>query len=428
MATIHPFHRLPSPLNGPQAVLFGSKRGLSGMPPMWMAALLVAGTGLLAGGCGDDEPGTPPLEEGLQELQGFAAGAANSTEGLVLQAPAIEALLTQFGLSFDGGPLPAPARLHEFGRGGVALSGRALAPRIQLEGFGTYRRAPADTTGPFRGWVLDQAGVPPDGFVFRFLITDDIVIIEEGNERHLAGEIRFLEIVVDENNTPDPLDDVLTHVKFEIQIVGETPDPLVRIEYTATLDTNREPETITVGDEAKLSASYIGSISFALLLNGTGDDLVGLVQLVDTSLNPNYVVRLGVTAINISPEEVPESAAFTFGYGRTSNPLTPPWTIVATFDNFRQDQQTLEVIADVEGGISYNERLVATFQGDTTQVPVNVDTDDDGDVDADDTCVNVNITRVGSPQSQNICEALGALVAMLPFQQGDGGFRLPFSE
>jgi hypothetical protein len=395
---------------------------------MWIIALGVAGAGLITG-CGDDDNDseTPSLEEGLQELQGFAAGALNSTEGQVLQEPAIDSLLTELGLSFDdGGPLPTPGRLQPLAQGEATLSARtALAPRVLLEGFGTYRRVPGDTTLPFRGWELQKPGVPPDGFVFRFQTTDDIVIIDDaGNERHLAGEIRFLEIVVDENNTPDPVDDVLTHVRFEIQILGETPDPLIRLEYTATLDANREPETITIGDEEELSASYLGDISFALLLNGTGDDLVGLVQLVDRSLIPDYVVRLGITETNISPDDVPQSAVITFSYGRSDNPLTPPWAIVANLDNFRQDPKTLEVIADVEGTISHRERLVATFQGDTSAVPVNVDTDGDGDVDAEDVCVNINITRVGSPQSQNICEALGQLGAMLSTQQG-GEFRLP---
>jgi hypothetical protein len=295
-----------------------------------------------------------------------------------------------------------------------------------LQGFGTYERAAGDTTGPFRGWLLAIPDVPPDGFVFRFQTDDDIFIIEEESIRHLAGEIRFLQITADDNGTPsEPLDDLLTHVTFEIQIVDETPDPLVRIEYTATLDTNREAEVISIGNESDLDDSYVGGISFALLLDGTGDDFAGLVQLVDTSLNPNYVVRLVLTATGIGIDEIPESAGFSFGYGRSNNPLLTPWEIASTFDNFRQDEKTQEVIADVDGTISFNGRLVATLQGNTSQVPVNVDTDGDNDVDANDTCIDVNLTRVGS-QPQNICEALGELNAVLPFQQGGSGFRLPF--
>jgi hypothetical protein len=137
------------------------------------------------------------------------------------------------------------------------------------------------------------------------------------------------------------------------------------------------------------------------------------------------VVRLVLTATGIGIDEIPESAGFSFGYGRSNNPLLTPWEIASTFDNFRQDEKTQEVIADVDGTISFNGRLVATLQGNTSQVPVNVDTDGDNDVDANDTCIDVNLTRVGS-QPQNICEALGELNAVLPFQQGGSGFRLPF--
>lgn len=391
--------------------------------------ILLSAALLLAPHCGDDNAGAPPIEDGLQGLQSFGAGAAASTEGRVLQEPAVTSLLTAFGLSIEGTVPRAALRPEELDKGGAAFPRQsAVVPQLLLEGFGTYDRDSTSTAEPFPGWVLAEAGVPADGFIFRFKADDDIVIIEPGGPRHLAGEIRFLEIALDDNATPaDPSDDVLTHVNFEISIVDETPDPLVRLEYTATLDENRDPETISIGDESDLDASYVGDISIAIGLNGVGDDFSGLIQLVDRAPDPDYAVRFGFSATDLDSTDTPHEAAFTFAFGPTNDPLSPPWLISAAFTNFRFDSNAQDVIADVTGTITYNGNLAATFEGDTGPVQVDVDTDGDGDVDENDTCIDVNITRTGSDESENICEAFGDLVDTVPFAGGGGGpgFRVP---
>lgn len=403
-----------------------------GLPTRQLTAFIF-GAFLLAAailvGCGNDESGggeTPAIEEGIQELQGFAEGAQTSTAGQVLAQPQITALLNELGLSLNGNSPLIATRLEEIEKKEADLPRRdAIKPRTLLRGtiFGTYERAPADTTHPFLGWVMAKPGVPPDGFIFRFQEDDDIVIPEGDSVRHLAGEIRFLEIDVDDNGTPfDFTDDVLLHVHFEISILGESPDPLVRLDYHATLDPDRQPETIDIGDETNLSSSYFGDISIAVNLNTAGNDASGLIQLVNRALTPDYVVRLTFTATDLDTAGVPQSASFTFGYGRSNTPTAPPWLVAATLDSFVVDTN-LDVTANVEGTITFRSRPVAIFGGNTRQVPVNVDTDGDGDVDADDTCIDVNLTRVGSTESQNICEALGPLVRSLPF--GHGGAFLP---
>lgn len=392
-----------------------------GRLPFPLIALLAAG--LLLGGCGDDkkkEEETPEDQVAgeLDDLEGFATGATNSTEGQLLQAPAVTDLLSQLGLGFPGGGLlPVDPRNIVSDRASFARP-TGFRPAAVLGGYGTYDRVPASTSPPFPGWALADT-LPSDGYVFRFGTDDDIAV--DNGTRHLGGEVRFLDIIVDDGATPtDPSDDILTRVRFEVQIIGVTPDPVVRIAYSLTLDDAREWESLEIGDPDDLDSSYLGLIAIAF--STPNDDAEAFLQLVDQEPNPDFVIRLDVGVTDIT-DDVPTSATFAFGYGDTDDASSPPWEITATLDNFRPGDTEGEVVVDVEGAITYNERVLATFAGDTTEVPVRVDTDGDGDVDDEDTCVNIDITYIGSDEEVNVCEALADVIDIseLPIPGGIGG-------
>jgi hypothetical protein len=397
-----------------------------GRLPFPLIALLAAG--LLLGGCGDDkkkEEETPEdqVEGELDDLEGFATGATNSTEGQLLQAPAVTQLLSRLGLGFPGGGLlPVDPRDIVSDRASFARS-TGFRPAAVLGGYGTYDRVPASTSPPFPGWALADT-LPNDGYVFRFGTDDDIAV--DNGTRHLGGEVRFLDIIVDAGGTPeDPSDDILTRVRFEIQIIGVTPDPVVKIAYLLTLDQARKWESLEIGDPDDLGSSYLGLIAIALAYSTPNDDWELFLQLVDQEPNPNFVIRLDIGATDITAD-IPTEVTFTFGYGDTDDASSPPWEVTATLDNFRPGTGADEWVADIQGSITYNERTLATFEGDTTEVPDRVDTDGDGDVDDDDTCVNIDITFVGSNEPVNVCEALADVIDIseLPIPGGDGGFRL----
>ncbi len=398
-----------------------------GRLPLPVIALLAAG--LVLGSCGDDKkketPETPEDQTagGLDDLEGFATGATNSTEGQLLQTPALSQLLSRLGLGFPGGGLlPVDPRDIAGHRASFAHP-TGFRPAAVLEGYGTYDRDSTSINPPFPGWALADT-LPTDGYIFRFG-TDDDISVDHGT-RHLGGEIHFLDIIVDDGATPqDPADDIITRVRFEVQINGLTPSPAVRIAYSLTLDQARKWETLEIGDPDDLTSSYLGSIAIALAYTTPADDWEIFLQLVDQEPNPDFVIRLDIAATDITGD-VPTEVTFTTGWGDTNNPSSPPWEVTATLDNFRPGDQQGEVDADIEGSISYSRRILAIFTGDTTEVPVRVDTDGDGDVDADDTCVNINITYTGSNEAVNVCEALADVIdiSSLPIPGNGGGFQL----
>jgi hypothetical protein len=147
-------------------------------------------------------------------------------------------------------------------------------------------------------------------------------------------------------------------------------------------------------------------IAIAFSYSTPDDDAEGFLQLVDQEPSPDFVIRLDLGVTDVTAN-IPTEVTFTFGWGDTADPTSPPWVITATLDNFRPGTGEDEWIADIHGSVSRNGRTLATFEGDTTEVPVRVDTDGDGDVDDDDTCVNIDITFAGSDEPVNICEALG---------------------
>lgn len=413
--------------------------------PFAVLAIAVAVAVGLAG-CGDDDDPTVPsdtsdeqqVEQGLTDLATFGSAALSTPEVSVLSNQAIVDLLGSVGLELpgftDGGDPFFPNDLTEMLAGGATtgwrhnLGGSIFEPRtLELNrgfaspypDFGTYDRDRSDTTEPFPGWVLTLPNEPPDGLIFRFPASeDDIVSIEDGTVTPVQGEVRFLNIVIDDNGTPNDMeDDVITSVDFELALAsGDNPLSVVtRITYAVTLDDAGVPTSFAIGDENDISSTFIGPLSFALFVETIDNDATLSLQLVDTTSNPDYVMRWSMTVADFDPEtELPATATFTFGFGGTDTPTSPPWVIATTLDNFQTDPEDPDdFIADVDGSISLNGRTMATYAGDTTEVPVNADVDGDGDIDADDTCINIDISFAG-PESENICVVFSELADSVP--------------
>jgi hypothetical protein len=85
-----------------------------------------------------------------------------------------------------------------------------------------------------------------------------------------------------------------------------------------------------------------------------------------------------------------------------------------TLSNFRQDpEELLGMIADIQGSISENGQVLATFAGDTSTVQVNADLNGDGEINELDTCLNVTIT-FSDGESGNVCVVFMELMNELP--------------
>jgi hypothetical protein len=413
--------------------LFRRRAALAALP---FAVVVLLGAGLLLPGCDDDDDDGPPgmtnsqlTEDAFTGLLGFATRTGTGSEAQLLSHPAIGGLFQAMGISLgtfaDIGALPMDVAglTREF-------AGRPVSKTLlQPPPFGTYERDLAQQAEPFPGWSLVTADVPPDGFVFTFDLEDDITFTDETGTRVVAGELRFLNVVLDLVN------EMVTAMTFEVQIDGETPSPLIRIAYSGVFDEQLDPVMLQIGDESDVESTYIGLLSFAIFLQVTsdaaGEDIVARLQLVDRSVSPFYVISLGLTVLDlleVGGEEIPGALTFSLGFGETDTPTEPPLMLTTTFDNFEIDPIENELIADVNGNIVYNGNLIATFTGDTTEVPVNYDTNGDGQINAEDTCPNITMTFTGE-QPANICEVLGDVIVAveLPVTRAGDNLRVgPF--
>jgi hypothetical protein len=410
---------------------FASRGRVLGAFPLLLASLLVLGLA----SCGDDDETTPTpsnqeqMEEGLSGLMNVGASATNSRGASVLQNSAVMGLLAGMNMELPGiGGLGTDAPGLETKR---AIE--AMLPRVDGLGldslddfYGTYDRDLEDVTAPFPGWVLTTPNDPADGLIFRFPADpNDIYYIDPqtGAVVAVGGEIRFLNI----NDDFDPTDpsSEITEMTFELALApeGEELQLVARITYDVEYNPlNGDLTAATIGSLEDLNASFIESTSFAIVYDTTIDGLLVdatlTLLIVERSVTPYYAVRFDLEVDDYNPlTEIPGAATFTFTYGPVSGatpPFTPPWVFTTTLSNFRQDpEELLGMIADIQGSISENGQVLATFAGDTSTVQVNADLNGDGEINELDTCLNVTIT-FSDGQSGNVCVVFMELMNQLP--------------
>ena len=381
---------------------------------------------LLLPACGDDEPTQPAgstqeqVESGLNDLASFSQNI-ESDPGAQLAAQYVGYLLDTLPLPAvtTGNPvallrLPGPLRFL----GQALQKAGSTSPRhvAALQGTGTYDRDASSTAGPFPGWVLVDAGNPPDGYIFRFALDDDIGYYNAmGAFVPVQGAFRLLHVQVDENGTLDPADDIVTAFVLEIAASANegTAPTIVRLGLNLTLDASRQVQHLTLGDPAadRVSdpgAAFVGFHILAVDISTSTAATGVLVQVYNAILG--YAVRLQVDVDGDIQADHPNSVSLDFAYGRTRNPQTPPWRIELLLDNFTLPTGATDYVADVHGQLSFRSAVFATLSGDTTEVPVDLD----GDGTPDDTCINIDITFIDHPEeSGNICETLAALNQLL---------------
>jgi hypothetical protein len=275
--------------------------------------------------------------------------------------------------------------------------------------------------------VLVDGQNPGDGFIFEFDLNDDIFVTDDmGNVIPMQGAVRFLDIVVDEGEVPNPEDDILTNVVFEIAaspLSGVTAPNLVRANLNIVLDTSREPITVTLGSAAANNrlhpdAAFIGNLLIALSVDITTptskplNNVTAFAQLFDTVENFALRFDLSMTNIDFSTDLPPQSLTLRFGFGNTTTPSSPPWMFEVLANNFTGISGFPgEYDFDVAGGITFNNSSVATFSGNTQEVPVDVD----GDGNFDTECPDIDITFADDPENPwNICEVLPLLDDVVP--------------
>jgi len=399
-------------------LLHASARRRAGRRPFAVLLLPLAGA-LCPLACGDDTTSSGPavpaqdqIQAGFGQLADFRDAAAAEPALQLLDTAEFGALLDSLGAPGSPVALAAPPGSSRPVRSllrKLSASRRALTQTA----YGTWRRDPSNTTGPFPGWSLIEPGNPPDGFVFRFDLDDGISVRDAaGTPIPIRGEFRFLEIQIDDRGTPeDPSDDLPLGLVIEIaatpEAEGELP-VLVRLDLAAAFDAAGELQSFSVGDPDARSpsdpgAAFLGPVLLAVHVEGAPGSLAVLVQIYDSS--ENFVVRVEVSRTLDPLTEIVQSEAVSFGFGVTRQPASPPWEIALQADNFRADPAGGGDVADIHGTIRHRV-LLATLAGDTTEVPI----DTDGDEIPDDTCVNVTVTFVDAPnEPQNLCLALPAL-------------------
>lgn len=400
---------------------------------------LVAMLAVLLVSCGEEKTPTgtggttdrEDLQNGVNGLVDFGTEALSGDEAQMMADPAIGDLMAAVGLPNLEIPIAAAKQTPVLGwlQHDVVRKARTpLRPRLANldQHYGTYDRDVNDSTEPFQGWVVSDAGTPSDGFIFRFDLQDDIVVLDDmNNEVHLQGEVRFLDIVVDEGEVANPEDDILTNVVYEIAAsrLAETTAPtLVRANLNIVLDGNREPATITLGspeanNRLHPDAAFLGNLLIALSVDITTppskplQNLTAFAQLFDSVENFALRLDLSMTNIDFTGDAPPQSMTIGFAFGNTTTPASPPWSIVATLDEFVPDPQfPSDYNFDIAGSVNFNGSSVATFAGNTLEVPVDID----GDGQPDGTCPDINVTFTDDGAIWNICEVLPVLDDIVP--------------
>lgn len=401
----------------------------------WSPAFLMAlglAVAMLPAGCGDDDPSdsgsnSETLNSELQGLGDFAQDVATSAPAQLLSSPQVESLLSQIGISIGvsrSGARLVPIDFDSVTRpGSSALAGPAIASMGSI--FGTYERDISSETAPFPGWVFVN-GSPTDGFVFHFSADDDIVILEGSSERHLSGELRFLNIVYQTVG----VDNVLTSVLLEL-VVDPIPVPVVHIPFNGVLPKGGSTEYSRaefgdVSQPTNLTNCYFGTLAFDFLHDQTDPaDIATTLLAVDTTQDPDYVLLLDLDQLNVT-KEIPEDITLRFGFGHSNDPTDPALDVVAHFNHIVYDPKTDELSASVAGTINHHDRSLATFAGSTEVVQLDVDVNGDGHVNEQDVCVDIDITFTDNNQTQNLCVALQGLAASLPFLPDGAGGSLRF--
>ena len=403
----------------------------------WIGWLLAATVLLLPVGCGEEDT-TPTnvtttdqqdVQNGINSLQGFGEEVLSGDGAQLAQNAQLLDLLGSVG--FPGLDLAIPFFRYAPGLLAKQVVWRKASrmrphPAIDLDNhFGTYHRDVNDFTEPFPGWVLDTADDPPNGLIFEFTLQDDIHTYDDmGNEVPLQGAIRFLEIEVDAGVPEDPNDDILTNIIVEVaalSVLG-TPPTLLRGNLNIVLDEMREPMTITLGSPEANStlhpdAAFVGNLLVAVSIDITpvpakpNSNLAAFAQLFDSVDNFALRFDLSMTNFDMASSLPPESASISFGFGNTTNPSMPPWVFQVTASQFVEDPLNLgSYNSDITGSITFNTASVATFSGNTQEVPVDLD----GDTVPDGQCPDINVTFDDDPENaSNLCVALPMILELL---------------
>jgi hypothetical protein len=387
-------------------------------------------------GCGDEEDPAPlaPVEnpeqmlgDNLAQMNMVTDAAENEPANQILEDQTFEQLLAAVG--FDAlGPVASVIR------DGVSATDRAAwerlgvqklrpaVPRLaMLEGAGTYDRDVNDVSEPFPGWVQTEPNDPSNGFVFRFQLDDGVSYWDEEAmaEVPVHGEFRLLEVVFEDNGTPvDPVDDYLEHLVIEVAASPEASveaPTLARLELAVVVTSQSLSWTIgsaTANNPGDSGASFIGPVLFHARLAVTQTTVEDASFEVTEQLYHSverFAARVELAqTVNLQSETL-TSARFVLGAGETNNPSVPPLRLFIELSKFRMEG--LNEVADVSGSITYNLAPLASFSGDTSEVPV----DFDGDGTIDGMCVNINVTFADNPVPQNICTVGELEDSILPF-------------
>jgi hypothetical protein len=388
--------------------------------------------GVLLAGCGNDDDdnnssNAQTLNSELAGLEGFGRELATGTPAQVVGSPQASDLLAQFGLALgvarEGSRL-VPLDFDAITRKHPIATRNTRAPGIALtQGgipYGTYERDAETATEPFPGWTFVSSD-PTDGFVFHFSQDDDFVVIENGAEHHISGEIRFLHVVFE----PVGTELIVTSMIWELSI-DPIPVPVIHVPFSGSLaEGTSDYDIVDFGDVTQpndLANCYFGTLAFDFHHDEHDSTNVATTLLaVDPTQDPDYVLRLDLDQLNIS-QEVPQEVAFHFGFGHSNDASNQAVDVTADFTNFTYDPNTDDYLADVTGNITHRDREIATFAGNTRTVQLEVDITGDGQVTADDSCVDINITFTDSGQTQNLCVALQGFAQSLPLiPDGSGG-------
>ena len=411
-------------------------RTAPGAPRRWSALLVALGLAcatLLPLGCGDDDDddnggsNSQTLNSELQGLGDFAQDVATSTPAQVLSSPQVGTLLEQIGLSI--GVSRSQSRLVPIDFDALTKPNAKIpaGPAIATEGsiFGTYTRDLSSEVAPFPGWVFISSE-PTDGFVFQFDEQDDIVVYDGAQEIHLAGELRFLNVVYQVVG----LENVLTSVLMEL-VINPIPVPVVHIPFNAVPPKSGGSDYVRaefgdVSEPGNLTNCYFGTLAFDFLHDETNPaDLQTTLMAVDTTQNPDYVLLLDLDQLNVT-KEIPEEIDIRFGFGHSNDPSDPALDVIAEFTDIVYNPKTDETTASVTGTINHLDHTLATFAGSTNLVQLDVDITGDGQVTEKDVCVDIDITFTDNNETQNLCVALQGLQVALPFLPEGGGGSLRF--
>lgn len=396
------------------------------------ASVFVLALGFGVVGCGDDSPSSDGgggdvssserLNDGITGLSDFGTKLVGDPSIQFALSPQIIELVGQLFPEILG---DVSTMVGDLSAGhmtpAVVQAARALRPTAGLskmdisDNFGTYDRDLESVEGPYPGWVLAEAGVPEDGLVFRFDGDDDIFLFQDDELVVAEGEIRMINVVLEEITVPGELPQTVpTSFDFEVDAGpagSSASEVLLRIAFGLTYDAETESFSVSIGDENSTStgdpdASFIGPLFFAFSL-GYADMELGLTaQMFDST--ENFGIRFAATATGLDLEAVepePTAVNFQFAFGETSNPATPPFLIDLTLDEFNDNPETPDAL--VEGSVSWQGNTLATMAGDTDTVPVVI-----GEETVE--CPNVLVTFVDDPENPvNICVAMEDLFGLL---------------